>query len=112
MITNIEELMSTLRLRLGDYLQRHGIEDASKHFTCIHPDHADKTPSMSLHRGGTYIKCFSCDRSADIFAASSAHVYAHMCAHMRAHMRAHLCTCCVRTCDAPRPSALGGTSRR
>lgn len=42
-----------------------------KKFLCIHPDHDDHTPSMNMHKSGNYIKCFSCNRSADIFTLCS-----------------------------------------
>ncbi len=62
--------MSALRLRLTEYLQSHGIEaENCKKFKCIHPEHNDQNPSMNVHKSGTYAHCFSCNRSADIFAA-------------------------------------------
>lgn len=74
MITNLEELMQILRLRIVDYIKEiKNIDDISigKKFSCLHPEHDDKNPSMSLHKNGITVKCFSCDRSADIFTLCS-----------------------------------------
>lgn len=71
MISTLDALMSQLRVKLSDYLAMHDI-DTSRHFGCIHPDHVDRSPSMSLHTSGTFAKCFSCSGSSvDIFSAAN-----------------------------------------
>jgi DNA primase/replicative DNA helicase len=71
MISTVETLMAQLRLKLGDYLALHDI-DTQKKFLCIHKDHDDTSPSMSLAKEGTFAKCFSCSGPAvDIFSAAN-----------------------------------------
>lgn len=70
MISSIETLMSSLRLKLPEYLQKHGIDNPNKHFRCIEKNHEDKNPSMSLYKDNTYVKCHSCGFSSDIFTAA------------------------------------------
>jgi len=68
MLTNVEELLEAVKLKLPDYLTELGITDPMrKHFHCLSPDHADSTPSMMLHKDGTFIHCFSCGCTYDIF---------------------------------------------
>jgi DNA primase len=71
MITKIDELVDLLKLKLADYLESMDITDPRKHFTCICGTHDDSTPSMILHKDGTYAKCFSCGVVCDIFKAAS-----------------------------------------
>lgn len=71
MITDIEELIKVLKSKLSDYLALHGIDNPTKHFSCIAPEHEDKTPSMNMHKDGTFIKCHSCGKNLDIFSASA-----------------------------------------
>lgn len=61
--------MEHLRLRFSDYLALHGINDPYKKFLCI--SHDDNSPSMQMHKCGTFIKCFSCGKSFDIFSAAN-----------------------------------------
>lgn len=69
MITSVDSLMSQLRVRLPDYLAKHGI-DSSKKFKCIYKNHDDSSPSMSIFNG-VVAKCFGCSNPAvDIFTAA------------------------------------------
>jgi DNA primase len=68
-ITDIYQLIDVLKLRFADYLQMHGINEPHKKFACI--SHSDKHPSMQMHPDGTFIKCFSCGASFDIFSAAA-----------------------------------------
>jgi DNA primase catalytic core len=70
MIKNKEEVLSTLRLRLRDYLEEHGL-DTSKNFCCINPKHNDSTPSCNVLKNNPEVfYCFSClDGKGDIFTA-------------------------------------------
>lgn len=71
MAITIEGLMSNLRLRLPEYLQLKGsIADPFKKFRCINVNHEDSSPSMNVHRDGTFAKCFSCNLALDIFTAA------------------------------------------
>lgn len=66
---NIYRARSELRPRLRDYLERRGI-NTRKPFLCLHPDHADHNPSMSLFTGSDgvpRVKCFSCGAHGDVF---------------------------------------------
>ena len=66
-INTLEDLVSTVRFKLSDFLQEHGIDNVNKEFMCLHPDHKDDHPSMRLSPTGTFVKCFSCNAVADIF---------------------------------------------
>lgn len=69
MITNVDSLMAQLRIKLPEYLSKHGI-DSNKKFKCIHKNHDDSNPSMSIFNG-VVAKCFSCSNPAvDIFTAA------------------------------------------
>lgn len=68
MITEISELLHAVKMKLPDYLQEQGISDPFKKFTCLSKSHNDSHPSMQLHKDGKFIKCFSCERSFDIFS--------------------------------------------
>lgn len=61
-MTNDLELM---KAKLPDYLRGKGI-NINKNFKCLTGTHKDKNPSMSYHREGNRVKCFSCDWSGDI----------------------------------------------
>jgi DNA primase len=70
MITTLDGLISHLRVKLPDYLSQHGI-DTSKKFSCLNPNHQDKTPSASIYNG-VFVKCFSCSAPAmDIFTVAN-----------------------------------------
>jgi len=70
MVTQVEELVNILRLKLPEYLELHDIKNPLKHFCCIHPDHNDQSPSMNMHRDGTFVKCHACGKSGDIFTVA------------------------------------------
>jgi replicative DNA helicase len=62
--TEAKEIAKT---RLAEYLQRKGV-NTKKLFRCLHPNHEDKTPSMSYDSSREIVKCFSkCNTSYDIF---------------------------------------------
>lgn len=69
-IKNYDEVTSSLRPFLKDYLEERGI-DTSKNFSCINPSHNDKVPSCNVMRNNPEIfHCFSCGGgTGDIFTA-------------------------------------------
>jgi DNA primase catalytic core len=68
-IKNHDEVVTTLRPFLRDYLEEHGL-DTSKNFCCINPSHNDKTPSCNIIKTDTNIfYCHGCSVSGDIFTA-------------------------------------------
>lgn len=71
MITNLDSLMANLRIKLPDYLALQGIDTSQgKKFQCLHKDHDDSSPSMSLFKD-SFAKCFSCNGPlVDIFTAA------------------------------------------
>lgn len=71
MITSYEELITVLKGKLSEYLSLLEVGNPAKKFSCLHPDHDDKSPSMSLSQDGLFVKCFSCGRSGDIFTVAN-----------------------------------------
>ena len=61
-----EEIKS--RLDLVQFLEENGVEVKRNRCLCIHPDHNDNTPSMSIK--DERFKCFSCGEGGDIFNAA------------------------------------------
>lgn len=72
-ITELDEVVTTLRGRLKDYLTKKLNIDltTSRKFKCF--AHADTDPSMHLNpkTGDETVKCFSCGFSGDIFACAA-----------------------------------------
>ncbi len=71
-ISNLEEVVSTLRSKLPDYLMKLGItKDHKKSFCCI--VHDEKNPSMHLNpkTDNQTAHCFSCGATVDVFKACS-----------------------------------------
>ena len=75
MITNLEELMATLRPFLPQYLEGHGRDCNNTHFQCpnaadaqAHPT-GDKNPSANFNGGSEQFYCYSCGSGGDIFKA-------------------------------------------
>jgi replicative DNA helicase len=57
-----------LRARLREYLQRRGIDPQhGKRFRCLNPAHEDHTPSMTLHKGGLFCRCWTCGQNWSVF---------------------------------------------
>ena len=72
MLNSIEEVIGALRGRLSEYLSQQGIEDPSKKFICLNKKvHNDSSPSMQLHKSGSFVKCFSCGSVGDLFTVAS-----------------------------------------
>jgi DNA primase catalytic core len=66
-IKNFEETTKKLQPYLIEYLQNKGI-DTSKNFSCLHPDHNDGNPSMSLVRPENIrVYCHGCGATGDLF---------------------------------------------
>ena len=69
MIKNKDEVLSSLRLRLRDYLEEHGFNTA-KNFKCLSPKHNDSTPSCNVLKNNPEVfHCFGCGQGGDIFTA-------------------------------------------
>ena len=72
-ITELDEVLSTLRSKLKDYLTIKLKEDLTsvKKFKCF--AHDDKDPSMHFNpkTGEETVKCFSCNFSGDIFTCAN-----------------------------------------
>jgi DNA primase len=67
---NYEDVVAALRPKLGEYLQRHGI-DTARQFKCINPDHHDSHPSCSIKGNGEEtFHCLSCGSAGNIFKAA------------------------------------------
>ena len=64
-----EAQLQRVREAIPQYLANvHGIENPTvRHFRCLNPAHADKTPSMLLNEKTLRVHCFGCSASADIF---------------------------------------------
>lgn len=61
------EAKEIAKTKLAEYLKRKGI-NTKKLFRCLHPNHEDKTPSMSYDPSREIVKCFGkCNTSYDIF---------------------------------------------
>ena len=72
MITEISELLQTVKRKLPDYLIEHaGIQDPYKKFSCLFPEHDDSSASMNVHKDGTFAYCFGCQKGVDIFTAAN-----------------------------------------
>jgi DNA primase catalytic core len=71
-ITNTDEVIPLLRVKLPEYLIKKGVMDlGDKKFCCI--VHSDHDPSMHLNPKTNYetAHCFSCGATIDIFTAAS-----------------------------------------
>lgn len=72
MITELAELIQTVKRKLPEYLTEHaGVQEPFKKFTCLFPDHADSDASMQVHKDGTFAYCFGCQKGMDIFTAAN-----------------------------------------
>lgn len=69
-IRNYHEAQGELFTKLDEYLEEHGI-NTEVLFSCISPDHNDKTPSCSLHPNKQIFHCFGCGISGNIFHAAN-----------------------------------------
>ncbi len=73
-IKNLESLMSSIRSKLGDYLQTHGRDIAQTHFKCpnasLHKN-GDENPSCGFYPDEEHFHCFTCKAAGDIFKAAS-----------------------------------------
>lgn len=59
--------LNEIKSHLGEYLrQYHGVEDPSKAFRCLNPDHEDRHPSMSYDEKTNKVHCFSCGKTYDL----------------------------------------------
>ena len=67
-IKNYEEVIERLKPHLIDYLEDQGL-NPRKNFSCLHPDHGDSGPSMSIMPDRLRAKCFGCGELVDIFDA-------------------------------------------
>ena len=63
---NSKASIDDLKALLPDYLTGKGI-DLKKNFTCLNPNHADKTPSMTYYADSQTVYCHGCNASFDIF---------------------------------------------
>ncbi|MHA1830032.1 MAG: CHC2 zinc finger domain-containing protein, partial [Candidatus Helarchaeota archaeon] len=71
--TELKNFKEELKLYLRDYLEHKGIyPNKNGFYTCIFPDHEDKTPSMHIYPGSDnkILHCFGCNRNLDIFGAA------------------------------------------
>lgn len=72
MITEIAELIQTVKRKLPEYLIEHGsVTDPFKKFSCLFPEHDDSSASMNVHKDGTFAYCFGCQKGIDIFTAAN-----------------------------------------
>ena len=55
-----------IKSKLPDYLESLGLS-TDKPFTCLNPEHEDKTPSMSYDRKHSRVKCFGCGATWDLY---------------------------------------------
>lgn len=55
-----------IKALLPNYLEGKGI-NIHKPFHCLNPEHDDRNPSMSYDPKRNRVKCFSCEKDADIF---------------------------------------------
>lgn len=60
------DFKETIRGELESYLSGQGI-DTSKNFTCLNPNHADHTPSMTFYKDDNKVYCHGCGAGWDIF---------------------------------------------
>ena len=61
-----QDSREVIRSELESYLSEQGI-DTSKNFTCLNPNHADHTPSMTFYDDDNKVYCHGCGVSWDIF---------------------------------------------
>lgn len=61
---NTEAAKEALKDLIEDELVSRGINTGSS-FTCLNPEHEDKSPSMSLNKKGRYVHCFACGATYD-----------------------------------------------
>jgi len=66
-ITHFHDVVDKVKLHLIDYLNDHNI-DTNRNFSCINPNHEDKSPSASI-LDRQHIYCFGCGARYDIFDA-------------------------------------------
>jgi DNA primase len=71
-VRNYDEAVKEIFPRLYEYLDEQNIDLSGSHFRCIHPDHDDQNPSMSIHTDPNvhFFKCWSCGASGGIFEAA------------------------------------------
>lgn len=58
--------ITSLKTMLEQYLTDQGI-DTKHNFTCLNPNHADKTPSMTFYSDSNTVYCHGCNATFDIF---------------------------------------------
>ncbi len=71
-VINFDDVVSKLKPYLPEYLKEHGIEDPTKLFKCISPDHEDSTPScqvIGIGEDNPRAYCYGCGATFDIFDA-------------------------------------------
>lgn len=61
--TSIQDLKGIL----ATYLNNEGVTDLKHNFTCLNPNHNDKTPSMAYYESSKKVYCYGCHASWDIF---------------------------------------------
>lgn len=59
-------MSNDLKTLLPEYLERLGLS-TDKPFTCLNPEHEDKSPSMSYDAKHQRVKCFGCGATWDLF---------------------------------------------
>ena len=59
-------MSNDLKKLLPKYFGRLGLS-TDKPFTCLNPEHEDKTPSMSYDRKHNRVKCFGCGATWDLY---------------------------------------------
>ena len=63
-----ESTLDTLREQTSKYLETVcNVTNLHRPFRCLHPEHEDKTPSMSFDTRTQRVRCFSCEASGDVF---------------------------------------------
>ena len=62
-----EELKAMAKSYLPNYLQSCGVDNLSKNFRCLCPDHNDSTPSMAYYGDTQTVHCYGCGFHSDIF---------------------------------------------
>jgi DNA primase len=66
-VRNYDQAREALYPYLRQYLEGNGVDLSGSHFTCLTPEHEDKSPSMSLFPDGKTVHCFGCGASGGIF---------------------------------------------
>lgn len=64
---NYEELKEEAKSYLPNLLAELGVDNLSKNFRCLCPDHNDSTPSMSYYSDTQKVHCHGCGFHGDIF---------------------------------------------